>query len=64
MPTETPAAYRARVAANAAKTGAPLPAQNRSNIPSNSFTPMTLPKVIETQPKPIGAGPGLPSRIK
>ena len=56
MPTETPAQYAARVASNAAKTNAPMPVQNRSNIPSPAQKPMTLPtmKVLHK-----GIDPGL-----
>jgi hypothetical protein len=60
MPTETPAQYSARVASNAAKTNAPMPVQNRSNIPSPAATPMVLPKMtVITKTN----DPSLPSRI-
>jgi hypothetical protein len=45
MPTETPSQYRARVASNAHKTGAQMPVQNRSNIPSPAHAPVNLPKM-------------------
>jgi hypothetical protein len=57
VPTETPAAYRARVASNAAKVGAQMPAgQNRANIPSPAHAPMTLPpmKTVTLNPNPTG----------
>jgi hypothetical protein len=44
MPTETPAQYSARVAANAAKTNAPMPVQNRLNIPSPAPAPAIHPR--------------------
>lgn len=53
MPTETPAQYRARVASNAAKTGAQMPVQKRSSIPSPAQKPMTLPKMRELPKPPV-----------
>ena len=52
MPTETPAQYSARVASNAAKTNAPMPVQNRSNIPSPAQAPMVLPKMVTLHKSP------------
>jgi hypothetical protein len=57
MPTETPAAYRARVARNAAISNTKPPVQDRSNIPNPAQKPLVLPPVRETQPKPA-YGPG------
>jgi hypothetical protein len=61
MPTETPAQYSARVASNAAKTGAPMPVQNRSNIPSPAQKPMVLPPMVTLHKQTTN--PALPSRI-
>ena len=59
MPTETPSQYRQRVADNARKTGAPMPVQNRSNIPSPAQKPLVLPKVVSV---PFAGNPNLPKR--
>ena len=50
------AAQAARNASNAAKTGARALVQ-RGPVPNPADKPMTLPPVIETQPKPA-YGPG------
>jgi hypothetical protein len=52
---ETPAQYSARVASNAAKTGAQMPVQNRSNIPSPTHAPLVMPKLVSV---PFTAGKG------
>jgi hypothetical protein len=57
MPTETPNQYRQRVADNARKTGAPMPVQNRSNIPSPAQKPLVLPKVVSV---PLAQNPHRP----
>jgi hypothetical protein len=59
MPTETPSQYRQRVADNARKTGAPMPVQNRSNIPNPAQKPLVLPKVVSV---PFTDNPNLPKR--
>ena len=59
MPTETPNQYRQRVADNARKTGAPMPVQNRSNIPNPAQKPLVLPKVVSVL---FTGNPNLPKR--
>jgi hypothetical protein len=61
MPTESTAQYNARVASNATKTGAQMPVQNRSNIPSTAQAPMVLPKMVTIHKT---TAPSLPSRIR
>jgi hypothetical protein len=55
MDFESPEAYRARVASNAAKSNAPKPVQDTSSIPDprNTFTP--LPTMVNV-PKSIDPG--------
>jgi hypothetical protein len=57
MPTETPAQYRARVAHNATVSRAPMPVQDRTNIPSPAQKPLVLPKVVSV---PLAQNPHRP----